>query len=322
MVAVGRFAVHGCLGQGGMSTVYDATTTDGRPVALKLLPVSQEDGRTRMLVARFLREARLLQRLQHRGIVRIVDAGVSDGFVYLALERIEGASLRAIHELSPLPIGVLVWLGVELAEAIGHFHRAGIIHRDIKPSNVLIDAEGIPRLIDFGIATYLGATHLTSENAVLGTLGFVAPEVLEGKASHLSDQYSLGRLMISLACPFPRTDREKRSRERRILDGLHIDWTRFPDGGRWPIFQLILQRMVADAPERRYDSMASCAKVLRALARTVSAEDEARAIMRGLSREAKAKERAELGAETSLLPRRRSRLSRLDPDARGCSERR
>jgi serine/threonine protein kinase len=274
-----------------MGTVYDASTTDGRPVALKILRVEQDDPRNRMLVARFLREARLLQQIRHRGIVRIIDTGFADGYLYLALERIDGASLRAVHELGPLPLGVLVWLGVELSEAMSYFHRAGIVHRDIKPSNVLIDDVGVPRLIDFGIATYLGATNITSSNAILGTLGFVAPEVLDGKASPLSDQYSLGRLMISLASPYPRTEREKKSRERRILEGLHIDWTHFPDGGRWPIMQLILQRMVSDQAERRYDGMASCAKVMRALARSVSAQDEARAVLRARSREAKAKER-------------------------------
>jgi serine/threonine protein kinase len=294
-----------------MGVVYDASTTDGRPVALKTLRVEEDDPRNRMLVSRFLREARLLQRIDHRGIVRIIDVGFADGFVYLALERIDGVSLRAIHELQPLPIGALVWLACELADAIGHFHRAGIVHRDIKPSNVLIDTEGMPRLIDFGIATYLGATNITNQNAVLGTLGFVAPEVLEGKASPQSDQYSLGRMLISLASPFPRTEREIKSRERRILDGLHIEWSRFPDGGRWPILQYILQRMVADAPERRYDGMPSCAKVLRALARSVSPEDEARAIMRGLVREVKAKATprwGERGVETAVLPRSRSRV--------------
>ena len=329
MIEVGAFVVHGCLGHGGMGVVYDATTSDGRPVALKLLRVDEGDERNEMLVARFLREARVLRQIEHRAVVRILDAGFTDGFVFLALERIEGVSLRTIHELRPLPIAVLTWLGAELALAVEHFHGAGIVHRDIKPSNVLIDEDGLARLIDFGIATYFGATNITNQNDVIGTLGFIAPEVLEGQSTPLADQYSLGRLLISLASPMPRTEREKKSREKRILESLQIDWSHFPDGGRWPILQVVLQRMVADPPERRYDSMASCAKVLRALARTVAPEEEARAMMRGMRNEAKARARSdsdepfftapsawitelrepgELGVETALLPRRRKRI--------------
>ena len=129
-------------------------------------------------------------------------------------------------------------------------------------------------------------------------------------------------MLISLASPFPRTEREKKSRERRILEGLQVDWMHFPDGGRWPMLQLILQRMVADPPERRYENMAACAKVLSALARTVSPEDEARLMLAGLSRTAKAKEPPieeplftapsawvrelrEANIDTDVLPRRR-----------------
>ena len=187
------------LGRGGMGSVFRARhLTLGRAVAVKFLSpemAATADGR-----ARFEREARALALLDHPNIVRVHDFGVEDGESYLVMELVEGGDLS--HQL-PLPVAEAVALSKQLSAAVSYAHRLGVVHRDIKPQNVLLGANGQAKLTDFGIARVTRADGqtwpVTSAEVVMGSVGFTAPEVAEGKpVSPTMDVYSLGALLRSM----------------------------------------------------------------------------------------------------------------------------
>jgi serine/threonine protein kinase len=263
----GPYTLLGRLGYGGMGVVLDAMSPWGERVALKLTRLFLDRRQAEHIALRFHREARLLAQLDHPGIVPLRDAGIVDDLAYLALTRIEGASLRAIRRLGPLQLDVVARVGIRLARTLAHVHESGVVHRDIKPGNVLIDARGRPVLIDFGIATFVGATRITNRNDVLGTLGYIAPEVVDGDSGGaLADQYSLGRVLHTLAASTAlATAADDDARVGRILAGLDVDWSAFPTRGRWSSLQIVVQKMVAEDPAKRYPDLDACADALTAV---------------------------------------------------------
>ncbi len=265
---VGPYALGARLGSGGTAVVHEATDESGAPVALKLIRQRETGRRARMLIERFLRETEALQRLKHPSMVRLLGAGADRGYVYLAMERIQGADLQALLARGALSFETVVWLGLKLSQVLLRCHGAGVIHRDIKPSNILIQRNGDPKLIDFGIATFEGATNITRQNDILGTLGYIAPEVLDGeRATCLSDQYSLGRVLLSLsmAPPVRFASNLQLGLAERLLEGLSVDWRAFPRGGSWSALQIVLQRMVSERPEDRLSKLAGPLSAMRTL---------------------------------------------------------
>ena len=195
--ALGRYRLERLLGTGGMASVWKARDERlGRAVAVKVLSETLAlDGE---FVRRFRREAKIAARLSHPGLVRVFDFGVEDGRPYLVSEYLEGGTLAERIE-SGAEIDVRV-LATELLEALAYIHSAGVVHRDIKPANVLIDGDGRGRLTDFGIARPEGATSLTRAGQVLGTRGYMAPEVEAGEpASKRSDLFACG--VVLAECP-------------------------------------------------------------------------------------------------------------------------
>lgn len=256
-----------------MAVVFDAYASDGSPVALKVMR-SCPDKRGSRLAGRFLREARLLAEVDDGGIVRLLDAGSVDDLLYLAMERIEGASLHDIGNLCRLDCDSLLYLGERLAMTLHKVHLAGVVHRDVKPANILVKQTGAPVLIDFGIATYGGATAITRDHDILGTLGYIAPEVLDGyAASPLADQYSLGRVLFTMATGHLDNVPKDQERVQRLLAGLKIDWSIFPRGGRWMTVQAVIQRMVEATASRRFPDLGAAARTMREL-RSLNAEPE------------------------------------------------
>lgn len=262
----GPYELHRRIGYGGMGVVLDATSPWGERVALKLTRLFADERQREHIEMRFHREARLLAQLDHPGIVPLRDAGIIDDTAYVALKRIRGASLRAVRGQGPLALDEVARIGVRLAETLAHLHDAGVIHRDIKPGNILIDRTGRPVLIDFGIATFTGATRITARNDVLGTLGYIAPEIVDGRAfTWRADQYSVGRVLHTLASCNELAVGADASRVGRILAGLEVDWNAFPDHGRWTSLQIVIQRMVAEDAEDRYPTLAECAEAIAAV---------------------------------------------------------
>ncbi|HUG83245.1 MAG TPA: protein kinase, partial [Euzebya sp.] len=190
-VIADRYELHESLGHGGMARVYVAIDRIlDRRVAMKLL--RDDVGRDDVLRERFLREARLAGGLTHRNIVRVFDAGVDAETPWIAMELVEGPSLReAMSSQGHYDAAEAVDLISQVLEALGAAHAAGVVHRDIKPANILIAADG-PKLSDFGIAKSLaGGADLTQTNQFMGTPKYTAPEVAMGHpATPQADVYS------------------------------------------------------------------------------------------------------------------------------------
>jgi serine/threonine-protein kinase len=195
--AVPGYEVAGLLGRGGMSVVYRAVQlTLKRPVALKLLRTGDAEDDE---VARFRGEAEAVARLQHPHIVQIFEVGEHDGRPYLALELVEGGSLDKRLRGGPLPARAAAALAQALARAVHYAHQKGVVHRDLKPANVLLTADGIPKVTDFGLAKRLdGEAGQTQSGAVVGTPSYMAPEQAAGRTHEvgpLADVYALGAVL-------------------------------------------------------------------------------------------------------------------------------
>ena len=189
----GRYVLDKLLGRGGMAEVYRARDTETeRCVALKVLRgVEPHDAR------RFRSEVDVLARLDHPGLVKLCGSGTHDGVPYLVLDLAEGPTLA--HELAagPLPEARAVAVAQEVAEALDHAHRIGVVHRDVKPSNILCDEHGHARLADFGIARLAGAPSLTRTGQMVGSAPYLAPEQVEGAGvGPPADIYALGLVVI------------------------------------------------------------------------------------------------------------------------------
>jgi len=204
-VVAERFEVNRVAAQGGMATVFRAVDRQtGRDVALKLLAASANDEG-----GRFAREARVLAELTHPGIVRYVAHGITpDGLCYLAMEWLEGETLRQRLERKPLTLAESLALVAALAEALAEAHGRGVVHRDLKPSNVFLpggDATAA-KLLDFGIAHLARGTRAaTRTGMMLGTPGYMAPEQARGDRAVDArvDVFALGTILFECVAGRP-----------------------------------------------------------------------------------------------------------------------
>lgn len=192
LTQLGRYTDLQLLGLGGMGAVYRAHDPAlERTVAIKVILESSPE-----YLARFQREARAIAKLSHPHIVQVYDSGADErGNPYFVMELIDGLSLAAlVKERGPLPAAQVLELLVQAAQGLAAAHEVGIVHRDIKPANLILDAKQGLKIVDFGIARLTQATEeLTAAQAALGTLSYMAPEVLNGQpADARADIYALG----------------------------------------------------------------------------------------------------------------------------------
>lgn len=185
------------LGRGGMGAVYRAKQKSlGRDIALKILP--PEIGGRPGFLERFSREAQALARLNHPHIVTVFDFGKSGPYAFLMMELIEGISLRHLLADGKMAPDEALQIVPQLCDALQFAHQHGVIHRDIKPENILLDTRGHVKIADFGLAKLAGGPvdvdHATSENIVIGTMYYMAPEQIEHpeRVDHRADIYSMG----------------------------------------------------------------------------------------------------------------------------------
>ena len=207
----GRYRLDHVAGHGGMATVFAAhDTVLDRTVAIKLLQRRHDE--TGVLHARFAREARAEAKIVHPNVVSVHDVGeAEDGRPYIVMDYVEGRSLQEIiAEDAPLPSERVAVLGMGIARALAAAHALGIMHRDIKPGNVIVDAQGLPHLMDFGLARELydrDDPGVTEPGVLVGTAFYVAPEQARyGTSSSAGDLYSLGAVMYHALAgepPFP-----------------------------------------------------------------------------------------------------------------------
>ena len=195
----GRYLIIRKLGSGGMANVYLAQDQElGRRVAIKIL--DDRHARDEQFVERFRREAQNAAGLSHPNIVSIYDRGDSEGTYYIAMEHVEGRTLKElIVARGPSPLGIAIDYTRQILSALRFAHRNGIVHRDIKPHNVIVDRDGRVKVMDFGIARAGAASQMTEAGSIIGTAQYLSPEQARGApVDQTSDLYSTGIVLYEL----------------------------------------------------------------------------------------------------------------------------
>ncbi len=207
-----RYRLGPLLGRGGMGAVHRAhDELLGRDVAVKLLDVEQAP---QAAVERFRREAQFLAGLSHPNVVTIFDFGTDEARAWLVMELLAGPTLQElVNDRGALPVEVARSYGRQCASALAAAHAAGITHRDVKPANLMLGADGTCKLLDLGIARLDGAATtqpaLTQAGTILGTVPYLAPEVITGAAPEPpADLYALGAVLFTLLTAKPPFDAE------------------------------------------------------------------------------------------------------------------
>ena len=265
---LGRYKILGELGRGAMGAVYRALDpVIDREVAIKtLLPNLPEDVMQEVR-ERFIREARSAGRLSHPNIVTIFDVGEQDGVAYIAMEVLEGRSLQQmLREAGRLPLASIVNIAAQVADALDHAQRFGIVHRDVKPANIMVSAAGRAKLTDFGVA-HVPSSSMTQTGAALGSPKYMSPEQVTGQpVDPRSDIFSLGVVlyeMLARRTPFENpADTNVWALLHRIAGERHRPVTEL-DRELPAIFDRILDRALAKSPAQRYQRAGDMANDLR-----------------------------------------------------------
>ena len=301
------------IGAGGMGAVYKAYDKKlHRIVALKVLPpeyVSQQDRRRR-----FFQEARAASALNHPHILTIYEVGEEDGKPYIAMEFVEGETLRKKIKSRSLQVKQTLEIAIQIADGLGKAHEAGIIHRDLKPENLMINRDGYAKILDFGLAKLIAQRERalaadsaqktllrvkTESGTLMGTVNYMAPEQLLGeRVDHRCDVFSFAVVlceMLTGLAPFVHDNRIDTMhailhREPRLPDAAHPDV---------PVdLQRILTRALAKAPKDRYQRVTELADELRSLKRDL---DLGKAIPIGTARTKLVLKRVAAGNKTRSI---------------------
>jgi len=270
----GRYQILRKLGAGGMANVYLAEDQElGRRVAIKIL--NDRHANDEQFVERFRREAKNAAALSHPNIVSIYDRGEAEGTYYIAMEYLDGRSLKElILSRGDPPIAVVVEYTRQILDALRFAHRHGIVHRDIKPHNVLVDGEGRVKVTDFGIAR-AGASQMTEAGSIVGTAQYLSPEQARGgDVDQRSDLYSLGVLMYELLTgevPFS-GDTPVEIAMKHLSRTPEPPSTIRPDVSRE--LDMVVMRSLAKDPDDRYQNAEEMAADLDRVARGVGVAPE------------------------------------------------
>ena len=273
---LGPYEILAPLGAGGMGEVYRARDTRlSRDVAIKVLPASFSADAERL--RRFEKEAQAASSLNHPAIVTIYEIGQESSLAYLAMELVDGTTLRELLAAGPLPVRRLLAVAAQVADGLAKAHGAGIVHRDLKPENIMVSKDGFAKILDFGLAK-LAAPETeagqetraptvsagTEPGVVMGTIGYMSPEQARGGTLDFrSDQFSLGSVLYEMATGrrafrgeskpevLAAIIREEPQSVSSVTPGV-------PSPLRW-----IIERCLAKDPRERYASTEDLARDLR-----------------------------------------------------------
>ena len=252
---IGNFEVLSQIGSGGMGTVYLGRDPGlGRQVAIKVI---REEVRDKEVLDRFFREARAAAALRHPNIITVYTSGQHEYQPYMVMEFVDGESLaEIIRSRRTLPLSDKMSYLEQICAGLHFAHRAGIVHRDIKPANIMIDREGVVRILDFGIARIEGSA-MTQDGSLMGSLNYMSPEQMLGRpADHRSDIFSVGSVAYELLC-------YQQAFKGGLNDGLlHRLPHEAPPAlsslypGLPPALEQVVMRALEKAPEQRFQDLA------------------------------------------------------------------
>lgn len=243
----GRYRLGTLLGRGGMSDVFRAVDeVNSTDVAIKIVRSPDTE-----YAQRLAQEAQALRRFSHPGLVQLFESGVNGDMAYLVMEFVDGPSLDQILRNGPLTTAETASIGSSLADALAYAHAQGVVHRDVKPANILLGADGLARLTDFGIARLVDTSTLTLTGTMLGTATYMAPEQLENHAVGPSaDVWALGIVLLECLTGervYAGTPNEvlalRLSGPVKLPDGLPVPW------------KLLLTGMLASGPGDRLSAL-------------------------------------------------------------------
>jgi serine/threonine protein kinase/Tol biopolymer transport system component len=284
---LGRYEIRSKIGEGGMGEVYLAEDMRlHRKVALKILPLNVAANHDRM--RRFEQEATAAAALNHPNIAHIYEIGEADGVNFIAMEFVDGETLRDKIHLERTELSKLLRYLQNVAEGLAKAHAAGVVHRDLKPDNIMITGDGHAKILDFGLAKLIeqrplstpaeGSSevvtamipHHSTPGTVIGTVGYMSPEQAQGKTNeidHRSDIFSFGCILYEAAT------RQRAFKGKDALDSLHkIVHEPTPqisevDSAAPSELQRIIRRCLAKDPEDRYQTIKDVAIELKDLRR-------------------------------------------------------
>jgi predicted Ser/Thr protein kinase len=276
----GRYTIERVLGRGGMGSVYAATDTVlGRTVALKILDVADADQATAYR-ARLLREMRLAARVEHERIARVYDVGGHEGQAFVAMEYIQGGTLRDWMAGRRATMVEAVPIAIQIAEGLAELHACGVVHRDLKPENVMLTPQGSVKLLDFGLAQHAASPPDVSEIrcpfpgldrgisfTTAGTPGYMAPEQWAGRpVDQRIDVFAFGVILYELVTG----KRPVRGDTVGAIVDATRAWTPDPRDADWQRvpkrLRALIGRMLAREPDQRFANGAQVLAGLRELA--------------------------------------------------------
>ncbi|HME31934.1 MAG TPA: protein kinase [Terriglobales bacterium] len=270
----GSYEILQPLGSGGMGEVYRAKDTRlDREVAIKTLSLdrcSQPEA-----LSRFEQEARSACALNHPNIVTIYELGHVNGTRYIAMELVDGETVRALLACGPIPFRKSVAIAAQIADGLAKAHEIGIVHRDLKPENLMVSRDGTAKVLDFGLAKLLKLDHARSSDAttsitehgtVMGTVGYMSPEqATGGEVDFRSDQFSFGSVLYEMVTGTPAFKKKTHAETTAAIlrdepDRLATKMLQAPAPFVW-----IVERCLAKDPKERYASTRDLARDLAAV---------------------------------------------------------
>src|SRR5271166_2613515 len=269
----GSYEILQRLGAGGMGEVYRAKDTRlDREVAIKTLSLDRCSHPESL--SRFEQEARSASALNHPNIVTIYETGQENGTRYIAMELVDGETMRALLASGPIPFRKSVAIAAQIADGLAKAHEIGLIHRDLKPENLMVSRDGTAKLLDFGLAKLLkpdrgssdSSTTITEHGTIMGTVGYMSPEQATGdELDFRSDQFSFGSVLYEMATGTPAFKKKTHAETTAAIlrdepERLAAKTMQAPAPFIW-----IVERCLAKDPKQRYGSTRDLARDLAAV---------------------------------------------------------